>query len=127
MIKREKLKTLFPLPLAIFSLELYFGANLGYFITKLYLEKIVYKKFRFIRFPQTIFLPILPNYRIKLHHWLYGLLILIYVLIFKIPPFDTPFFIGFLSGVVYHDLVTDKEWYRLIYKKEKNGAYKTPH
>lgn len=112
----KKLKFFLPLSLLPFSLQAFFGMICGYFISKIYTEKIAKKTF----LPASIYLPLWKNYRFKLHHWIYSLSILALILIFQPAKFSHPLFLGTLGGIAYHDFVTDSQWKKIIYKKTPN-------
>lgn len=114
----EKLKFVIPFSILPFSRGIFFGIIFGYFLSKFYTEKIAKKGF----FPASIYLPLWKSYSLKLHHWLYPLFILSLILIFRPTKLFHPLFLGTLGGIAYHDFVTDSQWKKLIYKKEKNGS-----
>lgn len=96
-----------------FSFGAFLGFSFGYFMARVYLEKLV-KKFSL---PRSIFLPLGNKYCLKFHHWLSSFLLLLTILTFKISYFSSPFFISLFWGVAYHDFVTDKDWYKILVKK----------
>jgi hypothetical protein len=59
----------------------------------------------------------LGDYRIHVHHWILGGMAISFVayvnLVYSLPIVV----LGGLGGLIVHDFYTDKEWYRVIYKK----------
>ena len=67
----------------------------------------------------------LKNWEIHLHHWIMASLIILGALSFnKIEIFPIAI-LGFLNGLIFHDIYTDKKWrnddkkwYQFVYRKE---------
>lgn len=110
-IKLVKPKTFLGIPLALFSLEIYFGVVLGYFLGK-FLSGKQYGQSGIIK---SIAFNI-GNYRLHLHHWLIGLGILISALSFNFSPFFSQFSFGFLGGVVFQGIYCYPDWYKILTK-----------
>jgi len=55
------------------------------------------------------------TWHIHLHHWIQGSLI--FSVIIALQSSLLLFWLGALGAVVFHDIYTDKEWYRIIYRK----------
>ncbi len=93
----------------LFTLGLIFGyCAVIYFFKKMWNKKIA----------KPIFLNF-GKWQIHLHHWLLGLLALCVigdVRLFHILP---KFFLGFIGGIICHDLYFDKEWYKVVLRKPK--------
>ncbi len=54
------------------------------------------------------------KWKIHLHHWILGGLGVIITYFFL--PLSI-FWIGIFGGLVFHDIYTDKKWYRVVYRK----------
>jgi len=111
--KLVKPKFFLGVPLALFSLEVYLGALLGYFSFKFFSGKDAgYPgKIKSLAFN-------LGNYRIHLHHWFYGLGILVFVLLLGLSfPFPQ-FSFGFLGGLVFQGISSYPDWHRILFKRK---------
>lgn len=86
------------------------GIIFGYLGTKLFHKKLVDTgKVGLIIFN-------LGKWKIHLHHWILGGLTIFFIyltnLLFSLPIIC----LGFLGGLIFHDIYTDKKWYKIIYK-----------
>lgn len=117
MRKIIKPTSLLPISVALFSFSVYLGGVLGYFSAKFYCTVIYGKKVGNFLTLKSILLP-LGKYKIHLHHWLYSFLILIVTIIYDISFLQSHFIMGFLAGLILEDIFHDKNWYRIIKKKE---------
>jgi hypothetical protein len=117
MIKKNHLKYLLPLSSLFFSLETFLGTILGYLFAKIYTEKIILK----LGLPRSFFIPFFKNLRIKLHHWLSGILIILFGILFQIHILLEPFSLGCLIGVIWHDFQTDREWLKIVFRKNESN------
>jgi len=122
MKKIIKPKSLLALPVAVISFEIYLGMVIGYFLAKFYDEKIYGKKVGKFLTCKSIFIP-LGRYKIHVHHWLYASLILAGGVIFQVSFLTSPFLIGFFSGIISHDIIYDRSWYKVIKKKRELNFY----
>ena len=104
--KLVKPKFFLGLPVALFSLEIYSGALLGYFAAK----------FLSGRLKSPIFH--IGQYKLHLHHWLYGLGILISAFWYQFLPFPQ-FSFGFLGGVVFQGIFCCQDWHKILIKTKK--------
>jgi len=102
--KFKKSKFLLGLPLALFSLEIYLGSLLGYFSFKFFTGKTPSLAFN------------VGNYRLHLHHWLYGLAILIPALHYNFLPFPQLSY-GFLGGAIFQGIYCYSDWHKILIKK----------
>jgi len=93
------------IPLALISLELYFGTLLGYFTAKLLSSRLNSPIFN------------IGNYKLHLHHWLYSLGFLISAIWYQFLPFPQ-FSFGFLGGVVFQGISCYPDWYRVLVKRK---------
>ncbi|MBU2635092.1 hypothetical protein KJ841_01295, partial [Patescibacteria group bacterium] len=57
------------------------------------------------------------NYNIYFHHWIIGLFILLVGFISQIIYTAPIFWIGCVGGLIFHDIYTDKKWYKVIHRK----------
>jgi len=105
--KLVKPKFFLGVPLALFSLEIYFGVLSGYFAAKFLSGKIKSPAFN------------VGNYRLHLHHWVYGLTILISAIWYQFLPFPQ-FSFGFLGGVVFQGISSYPDWHRILFKKKNS-------
>ena len=104
--KLVKPKFFLSVPLALFSLEVYFGVIFGYLVAKLLSGKIKSRIFD------------IGHYKLHLHHWLFGLGILISGLCFNFFSFFPQFFFGFLGGVVFQGISSYPDWHKILIKKK---------
>jgi hypothetical protein len=110
-IKLIKPKFFLGIPLALFSLEIYFGALFGYLIAKSLSGKQPGQpgKIKSLAFN-------IGKYKLHLHHWLLGLGILISAIWYQFLPFPQ-FSFGFLGGVVFQGIFSYPDWHRILIKK----------
>ena len=59
------------------------------------------------------------NWEVHIHHWISGLLAISALCFIGFPSPFPVFWIGTLGGLAFHDIYTDKDWYKVIYRKEK--------
>lgn len=60
------------------------------------------------------------KYKIHLHHWILGTLLL--VLVWTLDYFYLPrFFLGVVCGVIAHDVYDFNDWYKILIKKEEKA------
>lgn len=109
-INLKKPKVLLGIPLAIFSLEIYFGTLFGYFITKFFSGKQTGcpGKIKSVAFN-------VGDYRLHLHHWLLGLMVLIFAAWHQFLPFPH-FSFGFLGGLIFQGIFCYSDWRRIFIK-----------
>jgi hypothetical protein len=103
--KLVKPKFFLGMPLALISFELYSGALLGYFAAKLLSGRLKSLIFH------------IGNYKLHLHHWLYGLGILISAAWYQFLPFPQ-FSFGFLGGVVFQGISCYPNWHRVLIRRK---------
>ena len=57
------------------------------------------------------------KWEVHLHHWVLGGLIILATyatnLLFSLPIFC----VGIVGGLIFHDLYSDKKWYKVVYRK----------
>lgn len=112
---KEFKKIVFPgIPLVLLGLlPFLFGLGLliGFCGTEHFCQKLVKTgKVRavFLHFGQR---------KIHCHHWLMAALFLLFLWGIDIISFFPKFFLGGAVGVLCHDLLTDKHWYRILVRK----------
>lgn len=112
-INLKKSKALLGLPLALVSLEIYFGTLFGYFITKFFSGKETGSpgKIKSLIFN-------IGDYQLHLHHWLLGLMILIFTIWHQFLPFSH-FSFGFLGGIIFQGISCYSDWYKVLTKQKK--------
>jgi len=109
-------KILIGATLGLISLQLYLGIIFGYFIGKIFAGKHsgvpgIVKSIKFR----------IGSYRLHLHNWLVGLVILI-VTILKDLFFINPFlFYGFLGGYVVQGIICYDDWTKILIKQRQDG------
>jgi len=57
----------------------------------------------------------LGKWKIHLHHWLLASFVILITYFFS--PMSI-FWIGIFGGLAFHDIYTDKKWYKVVYRKE---------
>lgn len=119
MLKSKKIKKVkkYILPGTALILSLYgslifvVGAIIGYIGTNIFLKKLVNTgKIKRVVLDHG-------NYNVYFHHWIIGLFILLVGFISQIIYTAPIFWIGCVGGLIFHDIYTDKKWYKVIYKK----------
>ena len=55
------------------------------------------------------------NWKIHLHHWILGGLGVFITYFFSSLSI---FWLGFFGGLVFHDIYSDKSWYKVVYRKQ---------
>ena len=87
------------------------GIVLGYIATRIFHKKITEK---------GRLKPIVLDFgkwKFHLHHWVMGGLILLPIWLGGWFQFLPNFFLGMLGGLVFHDIYSDKHWYKIITRK----------
>jgi hypothetical protein len=100
-------------PLALLSVEIYLGIILGYFITKFCSGQEPGLPGKIKSFTFNI-----GNYKLHLHHWLLGFMILISALSLKFFPFLPQFSYGFLGGVIFQGVSCYPDWHKILSKQK---------
>lgn len=116
LISKSSIKYIPTFSLLFFSYSAFFGGILGYFLSEGYTKKIS-KKFKL---PKSLFLGT-KNLKIKIHHWIWASGLFFSAIVFQIKTLSTPFSLGCLFGVLWHDLVNDPNRFKIIFK---NGSHR---
>jgi len=93
------------------------GAILGFAATEFFMHKFLKTgRVRMMKFRYK-------DWEIHLHHWVWPLIIIFSAGFFSVLAAIPLFILGFLSGLIFHDIYThnkwkddDKRWYQVIYK-----------
>ena len=111
--KLNKPKILLSTPLSLFSLEIYLGALLGYFFAKFLSGEQVGLPGKIKSFAFEI-----GHYKLHVHHWLYGLGILIFAISSNFFPIFSQFSYGFLGGFIFQGISSYPDWHRILVRKK---------
>jgi len=87
------------------------GIIFGYLATRIFLKRVIEK---------GILKPIILSFgkwKLHLHHWIIGGLILFPILLGGWFQFLPKFFLGMIGGLVFHDIYSDREWYKIILRR----------
>jgi len=98
------------MPLALFSLEAYFGMVIGYFAANFLSPRVQSLTFN------------VGAYKIHLHHWCWALTVLPAFLAYKFIPLPIYLTSGFLGGIVFQGIFCYSDWHKIIVKKPKRNA-----
>ncbi len=111
-MKSSKKEIIASIPLALISLELYFGLLFGYVVGYVFGGKKtggtgIIKSIKFK----------IGNHKIHLHHWLIAIGILISTAFYNYFPI-TQFSFGFLGGLVFQGVSSYKDWFKILIKEK---------
>ncbi len=109
---RKFLPAVFLTTLFYYSFLLTIGLALGYIGSK------IYSKY-FIESGKVdcIFIDCGDNWKIHVHHWILGILFL--ALLWFIDFFYLPrIFVGFIMGIIIHDIYDYNDWHKILVKNE---------
>ncbi|MBU3895961.1 hypothetical protein KKG36_01435 [Patescibacteria group bacterium] len=113
--KRTKIKKFFSVAVLAGSIYASFlfagGLILGYWVTRRF-----YKKF-IERGPLKHIYVEIKGWKIHLHHWISGTILLLALLIAGVEFGDHRLFLGLLCGVIAHDIYDFNDWPHIIEKK----------
>lgn len=104
-------KVLFAIPIALISLEIYFGLLLGYLASKFLAAKETGEKNRW-DIKSLAFS--VGNWRVHFHHWFYSLGILVSIITFNFSPPFPQFSAGILSGAIIQGIISYSDWYKIL-------------
>lgn len=111
-MKISKKKILLGVPIALISLELYFGVLFGYLLGRVLSGKEAGQKGKIKSLVFNI-----GNQRLHLHHWLYGLGVLISAVWYSFLPFPQ-FSFGFLGGLIFQGISCYPDWRQVLTKQK---------
>lgn len=115
-IKKDK-KLIIGSSVSLLSLPLFFGLVLGYYSGKFYLENVHGKKAAgLIPIKSLVFN--FGGYRIHLHHWLICSGLLVAAIFYDHFLFQSTLSQGILAGLIFHDIESDEEWYKVLAHQE---------
>jgi len=104
-----KRKFLLGIPLALLSLQAYFGIVCGYLFGNFFSGKRPGK--------QGIIKSIIfrvGKYKLHLHHWLICLGVFVLGVFVRFFPFSYLFPFGFLGGLIFQGIFSYPDWYRIL-------------
>jgi hypothetical protein len=117
IFKFKKPKFLLGLPIALFSLEAYLGLLSGYFLSKYLSAKEAGQKNRWWK--SLVFR--IGNWQIHLHHWLYGVsIILVSTAFFNFSLPFPQFSYAFLGGAIFQGIYCYQDWYKILIRKKES-------
>jgi len=101
------------MPLAVFSPEIYFGVIFGYLMTDFLAGKEagLQGKIKSLIFS-------VGKWKIHLHHWLYGLGILVSLFFLSLPLPQISF--GILAGMIFQGIFCYDDWRKIIIKQKNS-------
>jgi hypothetical protein len=102
--KLNKAKLLLTIPLAILSLRIYLGAVFGYFFARFMAERL-----------DSVILSF-GSYHLHFHHWMMGLVGVLFFLLYEFSPSIEYFIFGFLGGLIFQGVTSYPDWYRILKK-----------
>ena len=99
-------KVILGIPIALISLRLYFAVVFGYFFARFLsgrLDSVVLN---------------LGNYTIHFHHWMMGVIGLIFVLLYNFSPVIEKVVFGFLGGLIFEGISSYPDWNKILTKNK---------
>lgn len=104
-------KVLLTIPIALISLEIYFGVLFGYLLGKFGGGRMTGQPGRVKSIVFSV-----GKYRLHIHHWLCASLgAVVSVILFNFFPFPQ-FSAGIVGGFIFQGIVSYSDWYRIIKK-----------
>lgn len=109
-------KIMFGAILAVISLQLFWGIVIGYTIAKLFAGKQTGQPgiVKSINFQ-------IGSYKLHLHHWLLGSIILIFTAVNNFYIISSQLFYGALGGYIFQGIVCYNDWTKFLIKQKKNA------
>ncbi len=114
-LKLIKPKFFLGIPLAVFSLEIYFGVIFGYLLAEFFSGKETGLPGKINSLAFNI-----GKWRIHLHHWLCGLGILLSLFFVNLPL--PQFSFGILGGFIFQGISCYPDWHKIIIKQKDSQA-----
>ncbi|KPJ55050.1 hypothetical protein AMJ47_02045 [Parcubacteria bacterium DG_72] len=87
------------------------GAVAGYITTNIFLKKLVETG----KIKNLIL--VCERRHFHIHHWIVGIFIVLMGFISQLIYTVPIFWLGFVGGLIFHDIHTDKKWHKVVYKK----------
>lgn len=109
---RVSKKFLLSTPLALISLQIYFGIIFGYFFGKFLSGKKSGQSGKI----KSINLHI-GNYKLHLHHWLLSLGILIFNFLTSFSPPFPQFSLSFFGGLMIQGILCYPDWHKILIRR----------
>lgn len=110
----SKKKALLAIPVALISVEIYFGVLLGYIAGKFLAAKETGERNRW-DIKSLVFS--VGSWKVHLHHWFYGLGILVSIVSFNFSPPFPQFSAGLLGGFIIQGITSYSDWYKILRRK----------
>ena len=107
-MKKPKIKipkAIFGIPIALISLRIYLAVVLGYFFARFLSGRLGSIVFNF------------GNYTLHFHHWMMGIVGLIFILIYSFSPSIENLVFGFLGGLIFEGVSSYSDWSKVVTKK----------
>ncbi|MDO8424865.1 MAG: hypothetical protein Q7S70_02920 [bacterium] len=104
-------KALLAIPIALISLEIYFGVLLGYIMVKFMAAQKTGEKNRW-DIKSLVFS--VGEWKIHLHHWFYSLGILASIIFANFSPPFPQFSAGILGGFIIQGITSYSDWYKIL-------------
>ena len=109
------------LPAAVLVVSFYYSFLLALGLAIGYIGSKVFSKFFLEQGKVDCMYIDCGKWKIHLHHWILGILVLLVVWI--IDYFYLPrFFIGVVSGIIAHHIYDFNDWHKVLLKNEKNAS-----
>lgn len=92
-----------------------FGGIIGYIATNVFCKKYIHTgKVKSLVFD-------FGEWEVHIHHWLYGVIAILAIVWIESLSLIPNLYIGVLGGLIFHDLYTDKKWYKVVYNKKPSS------
>ncbi|XOB46288.1 MAG: hypothetical protein ACKKMV_02455 [Candidatus Nealsonbacteria bacterium] len=98
-------KFLLGIPLVLISLRIYLALISGYFLAKLLSGRF-----------NSVILTI-GSYELHFHHWMMGIIGLIFILLYSFSPVIENLIFGFLGGLIFEGISSYHDWHKILTKK----------
>lgn len=92
------------------------GLLLGYWVTRVFYKRYIEKG------PLSLIYIEIGSFKIHLHHWISGLIVLIFLFLGGLDFEFHKFLWGFLCGVIAHDIYDFNDWHHIIVRKQPKSA-----
>lgn len=111
ILKKKVLLGAPAIALTFLSLQAFFGAVLGYFLAKFVAGRDTGSpgKIKSLSFN-------IGSYRVHLHHWLFGSMVLIPAVYYNFLPFYQLSF-GLLGGIIFQGIYSYSDWHKILMRR----------